>query len=231
MSGIVSRIAVPSVPLRLVAPAAGREHGGMGIISADVFLTLDGVYQAPGGPDEDPSGGFPFGGWQGAYWSDEGGEIIGAELARLDALLLGRRTYDIFAAYWPQQEDEIGAKFNAVPKFVASRTIGEPEWAGTTVVRDPAAQLAEVKERFDEIHVIGSGELTRALIAADLLDRLHLYVYPIVLGRGRRLFDGVVPAAFRLSEPARTLPKGAVSLVYERDGEPVTGIDIGALDG
>lgn len=223
--------AVPSVPLRLAGMARGHEHGGMGIIAADVFLTLDGVYQAPGGPEEDPSGGFPFGGWQGAYWSDEGGELVGADLARLDALLLGRRTYDIFAAYWPHHDDEIGTKFNSVPKFVVSRTLGEPEWAGTTVVRDPAAELAEVKARFEEMHVIGSGELTRALLAADLLDRLHLYVYPIVLGRGRRLFDGVVPAAFRLTEPAQTLPKGAVSLVYERAGEPVTGIDLGELDG
>ena len=200
----------------------------MGIISADLFITLDGVYQAPGGREEDPSGDFPFGGWQGAFAGDEMGETVVAEIQRLDALLLGRHTYDIFAGYWPQHDDVIGAKFNAVPKFVASRTLAEPaEWAGTTIVRDVAGEVGALKERFDEIHVIGSGDLIRSLIAAELLDRLHLYLYPVAFGQGKRLFDGAVPAAFRLVEPARSMPDGPVSLVYERNGVPVTGIEMG----
>lgn len=200
----------------------------MGIIQADLFLTLDGVYQAPGGPDEDRAGGFEFGGWQGAYFDDESGETIGAEIERLDALLLGRKTYDIFAGYWPTQgEDPIAVKFNAVPKFVVSRSLTGPSWAGTTVLRDVATEVRALQDRFDEVHVFGSGELVRTLLREDLLDRLNLLLYPLVLGAGKRLFGhGTVPAAFTLAQPPRAFPKGAISLVYERAGDPVTGIDI-----
>ncbi len=201
----------------------------MGILAVDLFITLDGVYQAPGGPDEDPSGGFGYGGWQAPYFDDESGAMIGAGIDRLDALLLGRTTYEIFAGYWPNHaEDPVGAKFNAVPKFVASRTLTAASWAGTTVVSDVATQVGALKARFDEIHVIGSGVLARSLLAADLVDRLNLYLYPVVFGTGKRLFDGAVPAAFRLAEPPVAFPKGALSLVYQRAGVPVTGI---AIDG
>jgi dihydrofolate reductase len=201
----------------------------MGILAVDLFITLDGVYQAPGGPDEDPSGGFGYGGWQAPYFDDESGAMIGAGIDRLDALLLGRTTYDIFAGYWPNQPDNpIAAKFNAVPKFVASRTLTDASWAGTTVVSDVATEVRTLKDRFDEIHVIGSGALARSLIAADLVDRLNLYLYPVVFGTGKRLFDGTVPAAFRLAEQPVAFPKGALSLVYERAGLPITGI---AIDG
>ncbi|WP_173921552.1 dihydrofolate reductase family protein [Agromyces sp. Marseille-P2726] len=203
----------------------------MGIISADLFVTLDGVFQAPGAPDEDHEGGFELGGWQGAYFDEESGEVIGAGIDRLDALLLGRKTYDIFAGYWPTQgPDPIAHKFNAVPKFVVSRTLTDPTWEGTTVLTDVATEVRALKDRFDEIHVIGSGELVRSLVAADLLDRLNLFVYPITLGAGKRVFDGVVPAAFTLAEPPRAFPKGAISLVYERAGVPVTGVDISDLE-
>ncbi|WP_400994689.1 dihydrofolate reductase family protein [Agromyces sp. GXQ0307] len=200
----------------------------MGILAVDLFITLDGVYQAPGGPEEDPSGGFEFGGWQAPYLDEKSGEVIGAGIDRLDALMLGRRTYDIFADYWPRHTDtQVGAKFEAVPKFVASRTLTEPTWAGTTVVRDVTAEVPAIKARFDEIHVIGSGALARSLLAADLVDRLNLYLYPIAFGSGKRLFDtGAVPAAFTLAEPPIAFPKGAVALVYERAGVPVTGIDM-----
>ena len=112
----------------------------MGIISVDLFITLDGVYQAPGGPDEDPEGGFEFGGWQAPYFDDEAGEAIGAGIERMDALLLGRKTYDIFAAYWPNEgdDDPIAAKFNALPKFVVSRSLTDPAWEGTTALSDVA---------------------------------------------------------------------------------------------
>ena len=201
----------------------------MGIISADLFITLDGVYQAPGGLDEDREGGFAFGGWQGPYTDEESGAAISAGIDRMDALLLGRRTYDIFAGYWPSKGDTfpIAAKLNAVPKFVVSRSVTDPEWAGTTAVAD-VTQVRALKDRFNEIHVIGSGHLIRSLLEADLVDRLNLFLYPLTFGSGKRLFaDGTgVPAAFRRAQPPQAFPKGATWLVYERAGDPVTGIDM-----
>lgn len=201
----------------------------MGIISVDLFITLDGVYQAPGGPDEDREGGFEFGGWQGAYSDDESGEAIRAGIDRMDALLLGRKTYDIFAAYWPNLDHDfpIAARLNAVPKFVVSRSLTDPAWQGTTALSD-VAQVRALKDRFVEIHVIGSGNLARSLLEADLVDRLNLFLYPLTFGSGKRLFvDGTgVPAAFRLAQPPHGFPKGATWLVYERAGDPVTGVDI-----
>ncbi|MGR0220820.1 dihydrofolate reductase family protein [Agromyces sp. ZXT2-6] len=200
----------------------------MGILAVDLFITLDGVYQAPGGPEEDREGGFEYGGWQAPYLDDESGSVIGAGIDRLDALLLGRRTYDIFADYWPKHLDtQVGAKFDQVPKFVASRTLTDPSWSGTTVVTDVASEVPAIKERFEEIHVIGSGDLARSLLAADLVDRLNLYLYPIAFGTGKRLFGpGTVPAAFTLAQQPIVFPKGAIALVYERAGVPVTGIQM-----
>ncbi|KQX05876.1 MULTISPECIES: dihydrofolate reductase family protein [unclassified Leifsonia] len=191
----------------------------MGIIVANMFITLDGVYQGPGGADEDTSDGFRFGGWQAPVSDDEAGAAIGAEIERIDALLLGRRTYDIFAEYWPRQSDDIGGVLNRVPKFVVSSTLTDPTWEGTTVLPDAAA-AGRLRDDYDEVHMFGSGALIRSLLAEDVLDRLHLYLYPLTLGQGKRLFDdGTIPATFRLREPARTFPKGGVSLVYERAGE------------
>ena len=202
----------------------------MGKLSLDLFITLDGVYQAPGGPDEDPEGGFAFGGWQAAYSDDDAGQAIMANIDVMDALLLGRKTYDIFAAFWPGQGpgDPIAAKFNAIPKFVVSRSLTDPAWEGTTVLPDPAG-VSPLKNRFSDIHVIGSGDLGRTLLAGGLVDRLNLFLYPLTFGTGKRLFaDGAgVPAAFALAQPPHAFPKGAVSLVYDLAGEPVTGITIG----
>ncbi len=190
----------------------------MGIIVANLFITLDGVYQAPGGREEDLEGGFAYGGWQAPVSDDEAGAAIGEEIGRIDSLLLGRKTYDIFAAYWPHQTDEIGGTLNRVPKFVVSSTLAAPEWAGTTVLPDAAA-AGRLREEYDQVHMFGSGVLIRSLLEADVLDRLHLWLYPVTLGQGKRLFDaGTIPATFRLAEPARSFPKGAVSLVYERVG-------------
>ena len=201
----------------------------MGILSVDLFITLDGVYQAPGGPDEDREGGFEFGGWQGAYFDEETGDAIGAGINRMDALLLGRKTYDIFAAFWPTRgdDDPIAVIFNALPKFVVSRSVTHPAWEGTTALSD-VAEVAALKDRFEDIHVIGSGDLARSLLQADVVDRLNLFLYPITLGSGKRLFaDGQgVPAAFRFAQPPQAFPKGVVSLAHERAGAPVTGIDI-----
>lgn len=114
-----------------------------------------------------------------------------------------------------------------MPKFVVSRTLTDPSWEGTTVLTEVAAEVRALKDRFDEIHVIGSGDLVRTLLREDLADRLNLLLYPLVLGSGKRVFgDGTVPAAFTLVQPPRAFPKGAVSLVYERAGDPVTGVDV-----
>jgi dihydrofolate reductase len=194
----------------------------VGVIVANLFLTLDGVYQAPGGREEDTEGNFAFGGWQAPVSDDEAGAAIGEEIGKIDALLLGRKTYDIFAAYWPHQSDEIGGTLNRVPKFVVSKSLSAPGWAGTTVLPDATA-AGRLRVEYGEVHMFGSGVLIRSLLAADVLDRLHVWLYPVTLGQGKRLFDaGTIPASFRLAEPARSFPKGAVSLVYERAGDVET---------
>lgn len=194
----------------------------MGIIVANLFITLDGVYQAPGGREEDTEAGFAFGGWQAPVSDDESERSIEAEISRIDALLLGRKTYDIFAGYWPHQSGDIGGTLNRVPKYVVSNTLSDPGWAGTTVLPDAAA-AGRLREQYNEVHMFGSGVLIRSLLEADVLDRLRLWLYPVTLGQGKRLFDaGTIPATFRLAEPARSFPKGAVSLVYERAGEVET---------
>ncbi len=197
----------------------------MGIIVANMFLTLDGVYQAPGGTEEDPENGFGYGGWQTPFFDDESGAAMVTVIERIDALLLGRKTYDIFAAYWPKAGDDspIAAKFNAAPKYVVSTKLTEPSWAGTTVLPNAMA-AAHLRERHDEVHLFGSGDLLQSLFTEDVVDRLNLWLYPLTVGSGKRLFgSGTIPAAFRLVGPARTFEKGAVGLVYERAGEVETG--------
>jgi dihydrofolate reductase len=209
----------------------------MGKIHIDLFTTLDGVAQAPGGPEEDPEGGFPFGGWQAPLFDDVVGEQVGAGMEGLDALLLGRRTYDIFAGYWPHQEggvdDEIAVLFNRVPKYVASRGTPELAWAGSSQVGpDLAAAVAELRDRHEHIHVIGSLDLVQTLVAERLFDLLTLWVYPVVLGTGKTVFqEGTVPSNLELVEPAVTSPKGAVQLRYRlAEGVPGTG-DMADRDG
>ena len=198
----------------------------MGQLVVDMFVTLDGVLQAPGEPDEDREGGFDHGGWQAPYFEEESGQRIGEHLAQMDALLLGRKTYEIFAAYWPKAaaENPIAAVLNTAPKFVASRTLDHVDWESSTLLEGDVAQaVARLKPDYEQMHVIGSGDLTQTLLRHDLVDRLNLWVYPVVLGTGKRLFgDGASPAALRLVESA-TFPSGAVLLVYERAGKPTYG--------
>lgn len=200
-----------------------------GTIAIDLFLTLDGVGQAPGGPDEDPSGGFPFGGWQAPFGDEVSGAAIGERIAGIDALLLGRRTYDIFAGFWPQHTDgadgDIGTLFNRIPKYVASRSPRTLEWAGSTQLGpDLAADVRALRDRHRRVHVIGSLDLVQTLLAEQLFDELALWVYPVVLGEGKRAFPaGVLPANLSLIEPALTSPSGAVFLRYAPNGAPSTG--------
>ncbi|GLX96553.1 dihydrofolate reductase family protein [Herbidospora sp. NBRC 101105] len=206
----------------------------MGLIHIDLFATLDLVAQAPGTPEEDPDGGFPFGGWQAPLFDDTVGRHVGSGMAGMDALLLGRRTYDIFAAHWPYQTDGvdggIATLFNGLPKYVASR--GEPElgWAGSTLLGpDLAGAVREVRDRHEHVHVIGSLNLVQTLLRERLFDELNLWIHPIVLGVGKKVFDGgAVPANLTLLEPPVTSAKGAVLLRYGlAEGTPATG-DMGA---
>lgn len=208
---------------------ASPDAAPAGRIVIDLFTTLDGVAQAPGGPDEDPSGGFRFGGWQAPIEDDMVGTEVLGYVDRMDALLLGRRTYDIFASYWPVHADNpVGRTFNAVPKYLASRNpeVSAP-WNETTRVGDDlAAELSDLRARHREIHVVGSIDFVQTLIAERLFDELCLWVYPIVLGEGRTVFpSGSVPTNLRLIEPPKSGSAGAVQLRYAlAPGSPQTGV-------
>jgi dihydrofolate reductase len=198
----------------------------MGRLHIDLFVTLDGVAQAPGGPEEDESGGFPFGGWQAPLMDDAVGREVGRGLAEMDALLLGRRTYDIFADYWPRQTGEIAQQLNAVPKYVASRGSPDLRWSGSTVVGpDLVADVRAARERHESLHVIGSVNLVQTLLTERLFDVLTLWVYPIVLGRGKKVFpDGARASGLTLLEPPVAGSSGAVLLRYAPTGrDPETG--------
>jgi dihydrofolate reductase len=190
------------------------------------FVTLDGVAQAPGGPDEDDGGGFTHGGWQ-APLADQEGDNVFEQAKSMDALLLGRRTYEIFANYWPTAPKEIPftSLLNGVPKYVASRTLAGPlDWRGSTVVGESIAEgVTSLKERHDEVHVIGSLNLVQSLLRFGLVDRLELWLYPVLLGSGKQVFaDGTVPTALRLVE-STTYPSGVLQLTYDTAGTPTYG--------
>jgi dihydrofolate reductase len=186
------------------------------------FLTVDGVMQAPGGSDEDREGGFKHGGWSVNYWDETMGQIIVESTLQADALLLGRKTYDIFAAHWPHvgDHDPIAAKLNSMPKYVASRTLDNVTWNNSTLIQgDVSKAVAELKEQSGgEIQVTGSGDLIQTLIEHDLVDEYRLWVFPVVLGEGKRLFStGAVPAALNLVD-TKTSSTGVAIHTYERAG-------------
>lgn len=206
-------------------------------IIVGAFISLDGVMQAPGGPEEDLTGGFRFGGWTVPYWDDAIAEAMGETFAQPFDLLLGRRTYDIFAAYWPHIATEpdaegferltadIARTFNQATKYVATHhgeTLGwqNSQWLG----RDIVARLHELKNgQGPALLVQGSSELVQLLLAHDLVDELRLLTYPLVLGGGKRLFgDDAAPAAFRLARSIVS-PTGVILAHYRRDGDVATG--------
>ncbi|MFI6756594.1 dihydrofolate reductase family protein [Rhodococcus coprophilus] len=208
----------------------------MGLIEIELFATLDLVGQAPGGPDEDPDDGFPFGGWQAPLLDKVTEAQIGAAYEGTDALLLGRRTYDVFAAYWPHQQggedNEIAALFNRVPKYVASRGDPDLSWAGSTKLGpDLAGSVREIRERHEHIKVVGSLNFVQTLLREQLYDRLDLWIHPIVLGVGKKVFEGgEVPTNVTLLAPPVADPKGTVYLRYGLgEGTPGTG-DMSAPD-
>jgi dihydrofolate reductase len=191
-------------------------------IVVGTFLTVDGVMQAPGGPDEDREGGFPHGGWSVNYWDERMGQRITETTLRGGALLLGRKTYEIFAAHWPSVggDDPIAAKLNSMPKFIASRTLDKVTWNNSTLIEgDVAEAVAALKEQpGDDIQVTGSGDLIQTLIRHELVDEYQLWVFPIVLGRGKRLFaGGAVPSALKLVD-TQTSGTGVAIHTYERAG-------------
>jgi dihydrofolate reductase len=190
------------------------------------FLTLDGVMQAPGGPGEDDSGGFTHGGWSVRYWDEHMGQVMGAAMSAPFDLVLGRRTYDIFAAYWPHAPEEAGAKpLNDATKYVASRSRPTLEWAGSVLIEGDAAEgVAALKEGDGpELQVHGSGNLVQTLLRHHLVDEFRLWVFPVVLGSGKRLFaDGTVPTGLSLVD-STVSTTGVVIGTYEPAGEVVTG--------
>ena len=187
------------------------------------FLTLDGVMQAPGGPNEDRDGGFQHGGWLVPYFDDKLVEIMTNWSKRADAFLLGRKTYEIFAGSWPQSTDpadEIATALNTRPKFVASRTLDNVTWNNSHLLKgDVAQEVAKLKaHEGGEIQVHGSGGLLQTLLKHDLIDTLRLWLFPVVVGTGKRLFaEGTIPGSFRLVDTKLTAT-GAVLHVYERAG-------------
>ena len=199
----------------------------MSKLTMTTFLTLDGVMQAPGGPPEDTSGGFPFGGWLVPYADAEMGKFMTEVFDRAAAFLLGRGTYQIFANHWPRvtdPSDPIAAKLNALPKHVASKTLSQVDWNNSSLVANVVTDVSALKARYQgELQVHGSAGLAQTLIQHDLVDEYHVLVFPVLLGTGKRLFgSGTRPAALKLNG-SRTTSTGVVIASYARAGKPTFG--------
>jgi dihydrofolate reductase len=197
-------------------------------LTMTMFVTLDGVYQAPGGPEEDRSEGFEHGGWSFPYVDDDFMQTMTGIFAEVDAFLLGRRTYEIFAAYWPKvtdPDDPIAGRLNNLPKYVASRTLDDVSWEGSTLLKgDLATEVAELKRQPGrELQVHGSGNLAQTLMQHGLFDEYRLLTHPVVLGKGKRLFaDGAKPTALNFVDHKRTSTGVSID-VYTPAGEPTYG--------
>ncbi len=186
------------------------------------FITLDGVIQAPGGSKEDKAEGFKYGGWMGPYFDKVGGQEMDKQMKKTYALLLGRKTYDIFAGYWPQNTEKGWLQVNKITKYVASKTLKTPRWENTVVIRN-IKELKKLK-RSDgpDLQVYGSANLVQTLMEYDLVDEFWLKIFPITLGTGKRLFEkGTIPAAFTLVY-SKISPSGVIFASYKRAGEVKT---------
>jgi dihydrofolate reductase len=197
-------------------------------LTVTTFLSVDGVYQGPGGPDEDRRDGFDRGGWLVPHFDEATGQFMDEVFREVDAFLLGRRTYEIFAASWPNAtdpNDAVAKSLNTLPKYVASTTLEDPQWANSTVLKgDLASAVRELKERDGrELQVHGSGKLVQFLLANDLVDRLNLLVFPVIVGAGRRLFPDSGIATGLALEESRTTPSGVAISVYRPSGRPEFG--------
>ncbi|OBZ92981.1 hypothetical protein ADU59_24905 [Pararhizobium polonicum] len=199
----------------------------MRTIVAATFLSLDGVMQAPGGPEEDPTGGFIHGGWTVPYWDAAMGEVMGKIFDRPFDLLLGRKTYEIFAAHWPYvgADDPIGPVFNTVTKYVATRSAAPLTWQNSVALDgDVVAEVKKLKQGDGPLLLLqGSSDLIQTLLSADLIDQFSLLTFPLVLGPGKRLFGkGTMPTALKLTD-TQVSTTGVVMSTYLRDGGITTG--------
>jgi dihydrofolate reductase len=190
-------------------------------------MTLDNVMQAPGGPEEDSTGGFKHGGWVAGYWDDFLGGVMGEQMGKPFELLLGRKTYDIFASHWPnvKGDDPGAAKLNSARKYVVSTKSRTLNWENSTLIMDNVVhEIKKLKEQDGpELQVHGSGNLIQTLLKHDLIDEFRLKIFPIVLGTGKRLFgEGTIPAGFKLVDSGSS-PTGVVVATYERAGQVKTG--------
>jgi dihydrofolate reductase len=195
----------------------------MRMLTLTQFVTLDGVVQSPGGPDEDPSGGFAKGGWLLPFAeSPLFGEVMGARFDKAGGFVLGRKTYEIFAAWWPNvgDDDPTAAKLNHLPKYVASTTLGSVDWDHATILGgDVVEAVAELKaEDGDELQIHGSGRLVQTLMRYNLIDVYELLLFPVVLGEGKRLFETGIDRSMSLAS-SRATDSGLVVLTYEPAGE------------
>ncbi|HET7673366.1 MAG TPA: dihydrofolate reductase family protein [Candidatus Saccharimonadales bacterium] len=190
------------------------------------FISLDGVMQAPGGPEEDTSDGFKYGGWTVPYADEFSGNLMGEQMSMPFDLLLGRKTYDIFASYWPTQgPPSVAEPFNKCTKYVVSHNKIDLPWKNSKLITgDVASKIKELKEgKGPMLQVHGSGNMIQTLLKNDLVDELWLKIYPVTLGPGKKLFmEGTVPAAFELTK-TQTTPKGVIFANYKRAGDVKTG--------
>jgi dihydrofolate reductase len=195
----------------------------MGELHVNMNITLDGVIQANGGPSPQDEG-FEYAGWERPYGDEESGAQLTANVQASDALLLGHTTYEIFRAYWPGESFDIAQVFNRVPKYVASRGTPELTWETSTQVRDVATEVRELRDRHQQIHTWGSANLLQTLFREGLVDQVNLWMCPVVIGQGNRLFpEGTTPTRFELAEPPQAFPAGAVLMRYRRlEGPPAT---------
>jgi dihydrofolate reductase len=196
-------------------------------IIAATFVSLDGVMQAPGGPEEDPTGGFQFGGWTFHYFDEATGAALGQMFGKPFDLLLGRKTYDIFAAHWPHAgaDDPIAVLFNKVTKYVATRSDTSLGWNNSrSLGADVAAALTELKKgEGPDLLIQGSSDLIQTLLRHGLIDEYTLLIFPLLLGKGKKLFgDGTVPAALKLIR-SQSFPSGVIMATYEPAGDIKTG--------
>jgi dihydrofolate reductase len=193
-------------------------------IITTTFITLDGVLQAPGGPEEDPTNGFTWGGWSFHYWDEFMNKVMFEAMQQPFDLLLGRRTYDIFAAHWPYIKDDIIAdKFNSTRKYMVSHQSIKPTWNNTTVINDVTGIKALKEEEGHDLWVHGSGNLIQTLMANHLIDAMYVWTFPLTMGKGKRLFaEGTQPGALKLVD-AKTSTTGVNISIYEPAGQVKTG--------
>lgn len=195
----------------------------MGELHVNMNITLDGVIQANGGPTEQ-DGDFEYAGWERPFGDAESGEQISADVQASDALLLGRTTYDIFRGYWPGKTDEIGRDFDRLPKYVASRGTPALSWDTSIQISDVGAEVRDLRERHEQIHTWGSANLLLTLFREALVDQMNLWVCPVVIGQGKKLFpEGTAATRFEQVEPPKLYPRGVMLLRYRCvEGPPET---------